>query len=494
MELTKLKQIVEAALMASGDVLTIERLQLLFDDYDKPKSPQIKEALESLMDDFSGRGIELVEVASGYRFQVRKDVAPWVTRLWDEKPQRYSRALLETMSLIAYRQPITRGDIEDVRGVAVSSQIIRTLLDREWVRVVGHRDVPGRPAMYATTKEFLDYFSLKSLDELPSLDEIREIDDANQNLDFINAEKKASATREYDFDNEGDVETRGEEILAETELELEEAQRLVQQVEDNVFNKPSEAELAADREAEREAKAEDERLAEEAITERKLADKFAATAQPSFAEMANKTQQRLSSETGEGPSVVELADKIADHQARLAGINTVNSTAADTSNETLGQDQPEEELTLLQQQERLMEQLMQEESQRQTQQGSDDVSNADDDAMNEKAFSATDSDFSDRFAQAYSPEAMNTDDDELAAEADAEKELLEQEAAAERELMEQEALEKELIEKERLAEEMLAEETFENELGLENDSSQDKTIESGSKLDSSTKKNSLFDD
>jgi segregation and condensation protein B len=514
MELTKLKQIVEAALMASGDVLTIERLQLLFDDYDKPKSPAIKEALESLMEDFSGRGIELVEVASGYRFQVRKDVAPWVTRLWDEKPQRYSRALLETMSLIAYRQPITRGDIEDVRGVAVSSQIIRTLLDREWVRVVGHRDVPGRPAMYATTKEFLDYFSLKSLDELPSLDEIREIDDANQNLDFINAEKKASATREYDFDNEGDVATRGEEVLAETELELEEAQRLVQQVEDNVFNKPSEEELAAERDAERSAKAEEERLAEEASAERKLADKFAAMPQPSFAEMANKTQQRLSSETADGPSVVDLADKIADHQARLAGINTastVNSTALDiaTGNEASVADQPEEELTLLQQQERLMQQLMQEESQRQTQ-GTRSSELTEDKVIEEdNQFAVTaqiesnDDDFSKQFAQAYDEQdtqeqPLSGDADEeaaLLAEAEAEKELLEQEAQEEerleeerleKELKEQELLEKELLEKERLAEEAL-----ENELGFDDtDSAEDSAAEFGS----SSKKNSLFDD
>lgn len=332
MELAKLKQIIEGALMASGEVLSIERLQLLFDDYDKPKSPQIKEALDSLIEDFTGRGIELVEVASGYRFQVRKDVAPWVSRLWDEKPQRYSRALLETMSLIAYRQPITRGDIEDVRGVAVSSNIIRTLLDREWVRVVGHRDVPGRPAMYATTKQFLDYFSLKSLDELPSLDEIREIDDANQNLDLINAEKQASVTREYDFASEDEVAARGEEVLAETEIELEEAERLMRQVEDNVFNKPSEEELAAEREAEREAERQ---------------------ATSSFAEMANRTQQRLAgSLESEGPSIADLADKIASHQAK-------------DQFEQQPEEQPEEQLSLVQQQERLMQQLMQEEAERQ---------------------------------------------------------------------------------------------------------------------------------
>jgi len=478
MELIKLKQIIEAALMASGEVLTIERLQLLFDDYDKPKSPAIKKALESLMEDFTGRGIELVEVASGYRLQVRKDVAPWVTRLWDEKPQRYSRALLETMSLIAYRQPITRGDIEDVRGVAVSSNIIRTLLDREWVRVVGHRDVPGRPAMYATTKEFLDYFSLKSLDELPSLDEIREIDDANQNLDLINAEKQASATREYDFDNKDDVALRGEEVLAETELELEEAERIVQQVEDNVFNKPSEEELAAEREAERAAKAEEERLAEEASAERKLADKFSSMPQPSFSEMANKTQQRLSSdsESNDGPSMVDLADKIADHQARLAGTNIQAAETGGAGIESVERSEKpaDEGLTLLQQQEQLMQQLMQDESLRQSQNSLEASS---------RLTSELSSDVS-RDMDADLHIDSQAENDELA-EVDAETELLEQEAAAERELMEQEALEKELIEKERLAEEAL-----ENELDLGDDS-----LESGSyAAGSSTKKNSLFDD
>ena len=489
MELIKLKQIIEAALMASGEVLSIERLQLLFDEFEKPKSPAIKEALESLMEDYSERGIELVEVASGFRLQVRKDVAPWVTRLWDEKPQRYSRALLETMSLIAYRQPITRGDIEDVRGVAVSSHIIRTLLDREWVRVVGHRDVPGRPAMYATTKEFLDYFSLKSLDELPSLDEIREMDDANQNLDLINAEKKASATREYDFENEDDVATRGEEVLAETELELEEAEKLVQQVEDNVFNKPSEEELAAEREAERQAKAESEaeeqRLAKEASI---------SVSGPSFSEMAQKTEQRLSAD--EGPSSIDLADKIANHQARLAGINTeaVEKTVVEAADESSVSDdgQPEEKLTLLQQQERLMQQLMQDEAQRQSQQHQDQEQQVDTD----KATDRVEDDFSNKFAQAYSEQVESIEDESpieelagdldgeadeeaaLLAEAEAEKELLEQEAAAERELLEQEALEKE----------RLAEEALENELNSDD-------ADAGSSESSFTgKKNSLFDD
>ena len=140
----------------------------------------------------------LKEVASGWRFQIREDLSDWVSRLWEEKPARYSRALLETLALIAYRQPVTRGEIEEVRGVSVSSNIIRTLLEREWVRVVGHRDVPGRPAMYATTKTFLDYFNLKTLDELPALSEIRDLDKINAELELngvIDPETMLSVTQ-----------------------------------------------------------------------------------------------------------------------------------------------------------------------------------------------------------------------------------------------------------------------------------------------------------
>ena len=168
--------VIEAALMAAGKPLTLEQLAGLFDDDARPSKPELKQAMADLAGQCDGRGFELKEVASGWRFQVRQDFAPWVGRLWDEKPQRYTRALLETLALIAYRQPITRGEIEDIRGVSVSTNIIRTLQEREWVRVVGHRDVPGRPAMYATTRQFLDYFNLRNLDELPPLSELRDLD------------------------------------------------------------------------------------------------------------------------------------------------------------------------------------------------------------------------------------------------------------------------------------------------------------------------------
>jgi len=181
-EQNQLKRILEGALLAAGEPLSLERLGQLFLDIERPTNAELRTALNELETDFEGRGFELKEVASGWRFQVREDLSEWVSRLWEEKPTRYSRALLETLSLVAYRQPVTRGEIEEVRGVSVSSNIIRTLLEREWVRVVGHRDVPGRPAMYATTKTFLDYFNLKTLDELPALSEIRDLDKINAEL------------------------------------------------------------------------------------------------------------------------------------------------------------------------------------------------------------------------------------------------------------------------------------------------------------------------
>lgn len=187
-----LRKIVEAALMAAGKPLNIAQLQQLFDEDGKPSKAEFEAAFEDIRNECLDRGFELVEVASGWRFQVRQDLAPWIVRLWEEKPQKYSRALLETLALVAYRQPITRGDIEQIRGVAVSSQIMKTLLERDWVKVVGHRDVPGHPAMYATTREFLDYFNLKSLEELPSLAEIRDLDSLNQEFDLDFAPPPAS--------------------------------------------------------------------------------------------------------------------------------------------------------------------------------------------------------------------------------------------------------------------------------------------------------------
>ncbi len=184
MDDTEIKYVLEAALLAAGRPLTLDNLSELFAKRSRPDKPQLKRVLELLAADYAGRGIELKEVASGYRIQIKRSMSDWLTPLWEERAPRYSRALLETLALIAYRQPITRGDIEDVRGVAVSTNIVRTLLERGWIRVVGHRDVPGKPAMFGTTREFLDYFGLKKLDDLPPLSEIKDFDNFNVTLDL----------------------------------------------------------------------------------------------------------------------------------------------------------------------------------------------------------------------------------------------------------------------------------------------------------------------
>jgi len=188
---TSLKSILEALLLASGEPLSLETLASVFTDEERPSNTEISKSLEALSDDYAERGLELKEVASGFRIQVREDANPWIARLWEERPQRYSRALLETLALIAYRQPITRGDIEEVRGVSVRTNIIRTLQEREWIRVVGHRDVPGKPALFGTTRVFLDYFNLASLDDLPSLAEIKDMGSIEPELELENTEGDA---------------------------------------------------------------------------------------------------------------------------------------------------------------------------------------------------------------------------------------------------------------------------------------------------------------
>ncbi|WP_257254257.1 MULTISPECIES: SMC-Scp complex subunit ScpB [unclassified Endozoicomonas] len=225
MEAEQLQRILEGALLASQKPLTEEKLAALFPEdlypeEERPDGNQIREALVSISEACEGRGFELKKVASGYRFQVRQELSTWVGRLWEEKPQRYTRALLETLALIAYRQPITRGEIEDIRGVAVSSNIIRTLQDREWVRVVGHRDVPGRPAMFATTRQFLDYFNLENLNELPPLSEIRNLEEAARELAEANDQREPTTE---DAEDQEAIEIEGQssdELFAELD-ELE---------------------------------------------------------------------------------------------------------------------------------------------------------------------------------------------------------------------------------------------------------------------------------
>ena len=235
----ELKALLEAILQAHRTPVPISRLVELFKaeplpDGRSPNRQAIQAALVELKADLDSRGIELVEVASGFRLQVRQPLMPWVTRLWDEKPPRYSRALLETLVLIAYRQPVTRGEIEDVRGVAVSSGIIKTLLEREWVKIVGYRDVPGRPALFATTPAFLDYFGMKHLVELPSLNDIRALGEAQRQQEpddvpvspLLDAEEAPNDTQEN--------------VLETTAEDLEQADALVAQVETNLFGDASE--------------------------------------------------------------------------------------------------------------------------------------------------------------------------------------------------------------------------------------------------------------
>jgi segregation and condensation protein B len=177
-----LKNILEAVLFASDEALTIDNILNFFTDSEKPERKLIQNTLQELADDYHNNAIELKETARGFSFKVKDEFSPWVSKLWAESPPKYSRALLETLAIIAYRQPITRGEIEEIRGVSVSSHMIKTLLDREWIKVLGHKEVPGRPGLYGTTRDFLDYFGLKNLEELPPVTEIKDLEEIGENL------------------------------------------------------------------------------------------------------------------------------------------------------------------------------------------------------------------------------------------------------------------------------------------------------------------------
>ena len=193
MDEREIKHFVEAALLAAGRPLSVSQLQDLFDGRMTPEKKEIRKAIATLNEEYTDRGIAIAEVASGFRMQVKASMADRLQKLWEEKPPRYSRALFETLALIAYRQPITRGEIEEVRGVSVSSNIIRQLLERDWVRVVGHRDVPGRPEMFGTTKAFLDYFSLKKLEDLPPLADLADWESLRVQLNLPEVEASSEA-------------------------------------------------------------------------------------------------------------------------------------------------------------------------------------------------------------------------------------------------------------------------------------------------------------
>jgi len=201
------KNVIEAALLAAGRPLTMDELVSVFDERDGSNADEVRSAIAALTAEYETRGMELLEVASGYRIQIRASVAQPVSRLWQEKPAKYSRALLETLALVAYRQPITRGEIEQVRGVAVNPNIIKTLLERGWIRVLGHRDVPGRPELLGTTREFLDYFSLKKLDDLPTLSQLKELEDLRVQLNLPGADPQVLAV---DADSGAEADAGGD--------------------------------------------------------------------------------------------------------------------------------------------------------------------------------------------------------------------------------------------------------------------------------------------
>jgi segregation and condensation protein B len=254
MEMQQLKNIVEAALLAAGTPVTVDQLRALFGDESGPEKQEIRAVLKELQAEYEDRGIEIREVASGFRVQVRGNMTQWLSKLWEERPPRYSRALMETLSIIAYRQPVTRGDIEEIRGVSVTSNIIRTLLEREWIKVLGHRDVPGKPAMFGTTRDFLDYFDLKKLDDLPPLAELAQLEPVSVQLQLETEEEIAQG------EAPADAEDSSAEDVAENDAADENSdadpEAISEQDEQSITEFPVEDDLDDD----------DELLSEEEIT------------------------------------------------------------------------------------------------------------------------------------------------------------------------------------------------------------------------------------
>ncbi|GGA04195.1 SMC-Scp complex subunit ScpB [Dyella caseinilytica] len=303
MQIEQLKAIIEAALLAASQPMTVAQLGELFVEEDEVDRTHIAMALEMLVEDSQNRGVELREVGSGFRYQVRQDVHPWVSRMWSEKPSRYSRALLETLALIAYRQPITRPEIEQIRGVVVSSNIVKTLEEREWVRVVGHRDVPGKPALYGTTRSFLDYFNLKSLDELPPLSEIRDMEDPQLRLDNEPFPPRVIKDLPIDPDAEAEDEAaageHAEEKQAEDQVHAEEAHT---------------GEAAAHEDQADEAPANEAIVHEEPATETSVAEETHEDPAPQHHADSHESENTASAiETDAVTEPPSTADEAADH-------------------------------------------------------------------------------------------------------------------------------------------------------------------------------------
>jgi segregation and condensation protein B len=228
-----LKIMIEATLLAAGRPVTSQQLLDLFDERERPSAEQLQAALDALAADYSERGIELAHVASGWRIQVRQRCVEVVSRLWQERPSKYSRALLETLALVAYRQPITRSEIEEIRGVSISSTIMRTLQERNWIRVVGHREVPGRPELLGTTREFLDYFGLKSLDQLPTLAELRDVETIGVQLELPGGEVANTEAAAEGDDSAGDDLNEDAEATADASSEDPELSADADEIDDD---------------------------------------------------------------------------------------------------------------------------------------------------------------------------------------------------------------------------------------------------------------------
>lgn len=331
MQIEQLKAIIEAALLAASQPLTVAQIGDLFVEEDEVDRAQIAMALEMLTDDSKGRGVELKEVGSGFRYQVRQDVHPWVSRMWSEKPSRYSRALLETLALIAYRQPITRPEIEQIRGVVVSSNIVKTLEEREWVRVVGHRDVPGKPALYGTTRIFLDYFNLKSLDELPPLSEIRDMEDPQLRLDNEpfpprvikdlpidpDAEEVEGEASEEHAHDEGTEVSQTQEAHAQEEAAHEELADKIQAHEEHAHEEQTHEDQVDDRPAHEqqnhEAQAHDEPASEEPASVEHAGETHENLKPQQHADSAESTHEASAVEADATTESPATADEAAEH-------------------------------------------------------------------------------------------------------------------------------------------------------------------------------------
>lgn len=328
----QLKNIIEAALLAAGKTLSVDDILALFDEQEQPGREQIRDAINSLQEEFAGRAIELKQVSSGYRIQVREGFSEWISRLWSERPSRYSRALLETLALIAYRQPITRGEIEDIRGVSVSSSILKTMQERDWIRVLGHRDVPGKPAMYGTTRQFLDYFNIRSLDELPTLDELRDLDQINAELDLGIPGVPEATQAEDGSVNEEEHATAGtedEEVQTETaasDAESGETATMEAEPDNEAAGSAAEEGEAEDEEMAAVAGMQDEAVRDEAPAAGDESDETAALEQgvDSDAAEAVSAQDHQHEAQAPGGDVTQAQDEAQDQEesaprAELAG-------------------------------------------------------------------------------------------------------------------------------------------------------------------------------